>query len=43
MDYSTYFTNHSTEEISADLLGRPLTYNDGKRTLGGYIVEAEAT
>ncbi|WP_279083575.1 DNA-3-methyladenine glycosylase [Lactobacillus apis] len=42
MDYSTYFTNHSTEEISADLLGRPLTYNDGKRTLGGYIVEAEA-
>ncbi|MDF7638129.1 DNA-3-methyladenine glycosylase [Lactobacillus sp. ESL0791] len=42
MNYSTYFTNRSTAEITRDLLGRPLTFNDGKEILGGYIVEAEA-
>ena len=42
MDYSTYFTNHSTEEIAKDLIGRPLTFDNDKEKLGGYIVEAEA-
>ncbi len=42
MDYSTYFTNHSTEEIAKDLIGRPLTFDNYKEKLGGYIVEAEA-
>ncbi|RMC26051.1 MULTISPECIES: DNA-3-methyladenine glycosylase [unclassified Lactobacillus] len=42
MNYSSYFTNRPTAEICADLLGRPLTFNDGKQILGGYIVEAEA-
>lgn len=41
MDYSTYFTNRSTDEITKDLIGRPLIFND-KEKLGGYIVEAEA-
>lgn len=42
MDYSNYFTNHSTEAITQDLIGRMLTFNDGTQKLGGYIVEAEA-
>ncbi|GAA3630576.1 DNA-3-methyladenine glycosylase [Lactobacillus hamsteri] len=42
MDYSTYFTNHSTDEITKDLIGRPLTYTYKGEKLGGYIVEAEA-
>lgn len=42
MDYSTYFTNRSTDEITKDLIGRPLTYIYKGKKLGGYIVEAEA-
>ena len=42
MNYSTYFTNQSTAAITKDLIGRPLTYNDGQNIMGGYIVEAEA-
>lgn len=42
MDYKTFFTNRSTIEISKDLLGRKLTFFDGKENLGGYIVETEA-
>lgn len=42
MNYLTYFTNNSTEKISADLLGRPLTYSGSGHILGGYIVETEA-
>ncbi|BDR59860.1 DNA-3-methyladenine glycosylase [Lactobacillus xylocopicola] len=42
MDYSTFFTNRSTTEITADIIGRPLTYTAGSQTMGGYIVEAEA-
>ncbi|WEV37095.1 DNA-3-methyladenine glycosylase [Lactobacillus sp. ESL0677] len=42
MNYSTYFTNNSTAKITADLIGRPLTYNDGQHLMGGYIVETEA-
>lgn len=41
MDYSTYFTNRSTDKIAQDLLGRPLYFDSGER-LGGYIVECEA-
>lgn len=41
MDYSTYFTQGSTDKITKDLIGRPLIYNNGQK-LGGYIVEAEA-
>lgn len=41
MDYSTYFTNRSTDKIAQDLLGRPL-YFDNAEKLGGYIVECEA-
>ncbi|RVU71070.1 MULTISPECIES: DNA-3-methyladenine glycosylase [Lactobacillus] len=42
MDYSTYFTNHSTAEIAKDLIGRPLIFDEKQGKLGGYIVEAEA-
>lgn len=42
MDYSTYFTNHTTDYIAKDLIGRKLTFNNGQEILGGYIVEAEA-
>lgn len=42
MNYTTYFTNQSTETISADLIGRPLTYRSNNQVLGGYIVETEA-
>lgn len=42
MNYAEYFTNRSTNEITRDLIGRPLTFNDGQEKLGGYIVEAEA-
>lgn len=42
MDYSSYFTNRPTAEICADLIGRPLIFNNGKQALGGYIVETEA-
>lgn len=41
MDYKTYFTNFSTEQIAKDLIGRPLIFNEQQK-LGGYIVEAEA-
>lgn len=42
MNYSSYFTNRSTDEIAKDLIGRPLTYTYKDEKLGGYIVEAEA-
>ena len=42
MNYTNYFTNRPTDEITHDLIGRPLIYNEGKEKLGGYIVEAEA-
>lgn len=42
MDYANYFTNRTTDEITRDLIGRPLTFDNGKEKLGGYIVEAEA-
>ena len=42
MDYAEYFTNRPTDEITRDLIGRPLTFNNGTEKLGGYIVEAEA-
>ena len=42
MNYTNYFTNRPTDEITRDLIGRPLIYNEGKEKLGGYIVEAEA-
>ena len=42
MNYTNYFTNRPTDEITRDLIGRPLIYNVGKEKLGGYIVEAEA-
>lgn len=42
MNYSDYFTNRPTDEITRDLVGRPLIYDNGKEKLGGYIVEAEA-
>lgn len=41
MDYSTYFTNQSTDKIARDLLGRPLYFNNDQK-LGGYIAECEA-
>lgn len=42
MDYSTYFSNRPTEIIAQDLLGRMLYFDNGKKKLGGYIVETEA-
>ena len=42
MNYTNYFTNRPTDEITRDLIGRPLIYNEGKEKLVGYIVEAEA-
>ena len=42
MNYTNYFTNRPTDEITRELIGRPLIYNVGKEKLGGYIVEAEA-
>lgn len=42
MNYTEFFTNRSTSEISKDLLGRTLSYNNGKEILSGTIVEAEA-
>ena len=42
MNYTEFFTNRSTSEISKDLLGRSLSYNNGKEILSGTIVEAEA-
>jgi len=41
MDYTTYFTQNTTDKITKDLIGRPLIFNNGEK-LGGYIVEAEA-
>lgn len=43
MDYADYFTNRTTDKITRDLIGRPLTFDNGEEKLGGYIVEAEAT
>lgn len=37
-----FFTNRSTAEIAKDLLGRTLSYDNGKQILSGIIVEAEA-
>lgn len=42
MNYSEYFTNRSTDEITKDLIGRPLIFISHGKKLGGYIVEAEA-
>lgn len=42
MDYADYFTNRTTDKITRDLIGRPLTFDNGEEKLGGYIVEAEA-
>ena len=42
MNYTNYFTNRPTDEITRDLIGRLLIYNEGKEKLRGYIVEAEA-
>ena len=42
MNYKDFFTNRSTSEISKDLLGRTLSFNNGKEILSGTIVEAEA-
>ena len=42
MNYKDFFTNRSTSEISKDLLGRTLSFNNGKEILSGRIVEAEA-
>lgn len=43
MNYSEYFTNRPTDQITCDLIGRPLTFtNQNNQVLGGYIVEAEA-
>ncbi|MBA1393265.1 DNA-3-methyladenine glycosylase [Lactobacillus sp. XV13L] len=42
MDYTTYFTNRPTAAIAADLIGRPLIFDNGDQTMGGYIVETEA-
>lgn len=42
MDYSSYFTDHSTDQIAKDLIGRMLTFTNHGQTLGGYIVETEA-
>lgn len=42
MNYSDYFTNRPTDEITRDLVGRPLIYDNEKEKLGGSIVEAEA-
>ena len=42
MNYTEFFTNRSTSEISKDLLGRTLSYNNGEEILSGTIVEAEA-
>lgn len=42
MNYNTYFSNRPTQEIAKDLLGRTLTYDNGKEKLGGLIVETEA-
>lgn len=41
MDYTTYFTQNTTDKITKDLIGRPLIFINGEK-LGGYIVEAEA-
>ena len=30
MNYTNYFTNRPTDEITHDLIGRPLIYNEGK-------------
>lgn len=42
MNYSEYFTKQKTDEITRDLIGRPLTFINHGKKLGGYIVEAEA-
>lgn len=42
MDYQTYFTQNTTSQISRDLIGRPLIFDNGSEKLGGYIVETEA-
>lgn len=42
MNYEEFFTNRSTSEISKDLLGRTLSFNNGNELLSGTIVEAEA-
>lgn len=42
MNYEDFFTNRSTSEISKDLLGRTLSFNNGNEILSGTIVEAEA-
>ena len=35
MDYAEYFTNRPTNELTRDLIGRPLTFNTGTEKLGG--------
>lgn len=42
MNYSEFFTNRPTAEIAKDLLGRTLSFNNGKEVLAGTIVETEA-
>lgn len=42
MDYATYFSEKTTDQITKDLIGRPLTFINHGEKLGGYIVEAEA-
>lgn len=42
MNYEDFFTKRSTSEISKDLLGRTLSFNNGNEILSGTIVEAEA-
>ncbi|MDE6546897.1 MAG: DNA-3-methyladenine glycosylase, partial [Lactobacillus sp.] len=42
MNYEKFFTNRSTSDISKDLLGRTLSFNNGTEILSGTIVETEA-
>lgn len=42
MNYEEFFINRSTDAITKDLIGRPLTFENHGEKLGGYIVEAEA-
>ncbi|QNQ81057.1 DNA-3-methyladenine glycosylase [Lactobacillus sp. PV034] len=42
MNYDSFFKNRPTEIIAQDLLGRTLSFNNGKEILSGTIVETEA-
>ncbi|MBD5431912.1 MAG: DNA-3-methyladenine glycosylase [Lactobacillus sp.] len=42
MDYESFFKNRPTTDIARDLLGRTLSFNNGKEILSGTIVETEA-